>query len=55
MRTVGDDTVVRVDALYNGHLYSQRWYYNLSKREAIRRYKEFYNLTGKRGVQIGVS
>lgn len=55
MRTVGSDKVVRVVALYNGHLFSQRWYYNISEREAIKRYKAINNLTGKQGVQIGIS
>lgn len=55
MRTVGDDNVVKVVALYNGHLFPQRWYYNLSEREAIKRYKAVYKLTGKHNVQVGVS
>ena len=55
MRTLGADSVVKVVALYNGHLFSQRWYYNISEREAIKRYKAINNLTGKQGVQIGVS
>lgn len=55
MRTVGDDKVVRVVAQYDGQHYPKRWYYNLSVREAIRRYKVFYGIKGKRGVEINIS
>ena len=46
------DKVIRVVLTYKGAKTSPRWYYNLSEREAIKRAKKVYNLTGKHNVTV---
>jgi hypothetical protein len=52
MKTIGDDTVVRVTLVHAGKRYSTQWYYNLSVRESVKRSKRVHGLTGKHGVTV---
>ena len=46
------DKTIRVALTHNGNKYSPRWYYNLGKKEAIKRTKKVYDLTGKHNVIV---